>query len=118
MKEEQVPPRSAAANVVQKVDQRQLASFVTTIKSAEQQVGEHIITALQHDDTVAVLTTVVIDEAGRQRVISAALSPNLMSQVQTILASAEKEREPQEPCVGFHCLLKPKGVAAGDKKQS
>ena len=80
----------------------------TTIKNAEQQVGEHIIAALQHNDTVAVLTTVAVGADGQQRVISAALNPERMKQVQEILTAAEAEREPEDPCFGFHCLVKPK----------
>lgn len=94
--------------VAEKVDPKQLQHFVTTIKSAEQQVGENIIQALQHDGTVAVLTTVVVGSDGQQRVVSAALDPKMMSQVQMVLAKAQEEREEEEPCVGFHCLIKPK----------
>lgn len=90
------------------VDKDQIMQFVTTIKNSEQQVGEHIINALQHEDTVAVITTVVMGPDGQQRVISAALNPERMQQVQEILQAASKEREPEEPCVGFHCLVKPK----------
>ena len=95
-------------DVINEVDQNQMAQFVTTIKNVEQQVGEHIITALQHDDTVAVITTVAMGNDGQQRVVSAALNPDRMKQVQEILQAADKEREPEEPCVGFHCLVKPK----------
>ena len=49
--------------IVEKADPGQLQHFVTTIKSAEQQVGENIISALHHEDTVAVLTTVVVGPA-------------------------------------------------------
>ena len=92
------------------VDNQQIAQFVTTIRNAEAQVGEHVIRALQHADTVAVLTTVAIGPDGQQRVISAALNPERMQQVQEILKSAEDERIDEEPCVGFHCLVKPKEV--------
>lgn len=85
-----------------------LAQFVTTIRNPEQQVGQHIIAALQHDDTVAVLTTVALGTDGQQRIISAALNAERMRQVQELLSSAEEERDPEEPCVGFHCLIKPK----------
>ena len=91
--------------VVDKVDPQQLQHFVSTIKTAEQQVGENIIAALQHDDTVAVLTTVVMGPDG-QRIVSAALDPKLMAQVQGILHAAQQDREQEEPCVGFHCLIK------------
>ncbi len=90
------------------LDREKIAQFVTTIKNAEQQIGEHIVTALQHADTVAVLTTVVIGPDGQQRVVSAALNPARLQQVQEILTAAEQEREEEEPCVGFHCLVKPK----------
>ena len=104
-----VPPQRAPVKVTATEDQKkQIAQFVTTIKNAEQQVGEHIITALQHDDTVAVITTVAIGPDGQQRVISAALNPERMQQVQEILQSAEQERVDEEPCVGFHCLVKSK----------
>jgi len=93
--------------VVEKVDSNQMQHFVTSIKTAEQQVGENIIQALQHDGTVAVLTTVVMGLDG-QRIVTAALKPELMQQVQTILMNAQEEREEEEPCVGFHCLVKPK----------
>ncbi|TWU08225.1 hypothetical protein [Stieleria varia] len=87
---------------------KQIAQFITTIKNPAQQVGEHIIAALQHDDTVAVITTVAMGPDGQQRVISAALDPARMQQVQEILQAAEDERVPEEPCVGFHCLINPK----------
>ncbi|TWT81001.1 hypothetical protein CA13_24480 [Planctomycetes bacterium CA13] len=96
------------ATVPLKSDAKQIAQFVTTIKNAEQQVGEHIIAALQHDNTVAVITTVAIGPDGQQRVISAALEPKRLEQVQEILNAATEEREEEEPCVGFHCLVKPK----------
>ncbi|NNE00182.1 MAG: hypothetical protein HKN47_22915 [Pirellulaceae bacterium] len=94
--------------VANKVDQKQIAQFVTTIKNSEQQVGEHIIEALQHEDTVAVITTVMIGPDGQQHVVSAALNPDRMEQVQEILKTATEERVDEEPCVGFHCLVKRK----------
>ena len=101
--------------VAESVDQKQMTQFVTTIKNAEQQVGEHIIGALQHDDTVAVITTVVMGPDGQQRVVSAALDPKRMQQVQEILQAATEEREEEEPCVGFHCLVKPKAIGEKPK---
>ena len=105
--------------VVEQVDPSQLQHFVTTIKTAEQQVGENIIQALQHDGTVAVLTTVVVGPDGQQRVVSAALKPEMMQQVQNILMEAQEDREEEEPCVGFHCLVKPKQEVAdsGEEKE-
>ena len=102
--EKEKPP----IQVAEKVDEVQIKQFVTTIKNAEQQVGEHIVRALQTDDTVAVITTVMMGPDGQQRVISAALDPKRMQQVQEILQAATEERVEEEPCVGFHCLVKPK----------
>lgn len=101
-------PVARPGSDVSGVDRKQIAQFMTTIKNAEQQVGEHVIQALQHEDTVAVLTTVAMGADGQQRVISAALNPARMQQVQEILQAAEQERVEEEPCVGFHCLVKPK----------
>ncbi|QEG01990.1 hypothetical protein Mal15_60730 [Stieleria maiorica] len=102
--------RTALPNQVSSGDQRKqaIAQFVTTIRNPEAQVGQHIIEALQHQDTVAVLTTVALGADGQQRVISVALDPERMTQVQEILTAAEAERDAEEPCIGFHCLIKPK----------
>ena len=94
--------------VVRKVDAGQLTQFVTAIKSAEQQVGENIISALHHDNTVAVLTTVAVGPDGQQHVVTAALSPDVMKDVQKLLEQAARERKEEVPCVGFHCLVNPK----------
>ncbi len=91
-------------------DSRQLLQFVTQIKSAEHQMGEHIITALQDPNTVAVITAVVAGPAG-QALVSAALDPDMLEQVQKILHNAEVKRDEEVPCVGFHCLLKKKDEA-------
>lgn len=108
-------PQGSLVRGAGEVDKSKIAQFVTAIKNAEQQVGEHIIRALQHEDTVAVITTVAMGSDGVQRVISAALSPERMQQVQEILQAAESEREIEEPCVGFHCLVKPrKNEPSGD----
>ena len=94
--------------VVEKVDQQKMAQFVSVIRNAEQQVGAHVISALQHDGTVAVLTAITIGPDGQQRIVSAALSPDMMTDVQRVLMKAEEERVDEEPCVGFHCFLRPK----------
>ena len=123
MTSKQPPPDSGdapsgAPQVVETVDSGQLQHFVTTIKSAEAQVGENIINALHHDETVAVLTTVVMGPDGQQRVVSAALNPKVMNEVQKLLTTAHEEREPEEPCVGFHCLVKPKGEIDANEQQA
>ncbi|MEE8153422.1 MAG: hypothetical protein V3T53_00515 [Phycisphaerales bacterium] len=104
--------------VVQDVDTDQIKHFVTQIRSAEHQVGEHIITALQDPDTVAVLTTVVIGPEGGQHIVSAALDPETLEEVQKMLLKAEEDRHEDIPCVGFHCFLKrkPKEEANDDSQ--
>ena len=90
------------------VDSGQIKHFVTQIKSAEHQIGEHILTSLQDPATVAVLTAVVVGPDGGQRIVSAALDPALLHEVQKLLKEAESERDEEIPCVGFHCLLRKK----------
>lgn len=110
------PPPTEAGQVVEQPDAGQLQHFVTTIKTAEQQVGENIIQALQHEGTVAVLTTVVMGPDGQQRVVSAALNPTMVDQVKSALQQAQQEREEDEPCIGFHCFTRPKQTS--DKESS
>jgi PleD family two-component response regulator len=100
------PPQSQ--RVPHNLSGQQAARFVSKIKNLEQQVGEHVVAALQHQDTVAVITTVVAGPSGEQHIVSAAINPQLMAQVNALLYAAEQERVDDEICLGFHCLLKPK----------
>ena len=94
--------------VTTRVDSNQIKQFATQIKSAEHQIGEHILTALQDPETVAVLTAVVVGTDGTQSIVSAALEPEILEQVQRLLRDAEDKRDEEVPCIGFHCLLKRK----------
>lgn len=105
-------------SIVEHVDRKQIKQFVTQIKSAEQQVGEHIIKALQDDETVAVLTTVVVGGDGGQHIVSAALDPGILQQVQHLLRDAQSQRDEEIPCIGFHCLLKRKDQAKEETDKS
>ena len=96
------------ARRVQNGSEQQIARFVSKVKNLDLQIGEHVLAALQHADTVAVLTTVVIGPGGEQHIVSAALNPQRMSEVNEILEEAQQERVEDEVCFGFHCLLKPK----------
>jgi len=86
----------------------QVARFVSKIKNLDLQIGEHVLAALQHPDTVAVLTTIVVGPSGEQHIVSASLNPQRMSQVNELLEEAKQERVDDEVCYGFHCLIKPK----------
>ena len=115
------PPKADNAKLPEnQPSPEEIAHFITTIKNAEQQIGEHVIRALQHADTVAVLTTVVVGPGGQQHIVSAALNPSKTAQVNRLLQSATEEREEEEMCVGFHCLIKPKQAAdnQGDTQQA
>jgi len=79
-------------------DAGQLKQFVTVIKSCEQQMGEHILTALQDPNTVAVITAIVAGPGG-QALVSAALDPDMLGQVQKILSNAEAKRSEEVPCI-------------------
>ena len=98
--------------VTNRVDGSQIKQFMTQIKSAEHQIGEHILTALQDPETVAVLTAVVAGTDGTQSIVSAALDPEILDQVKRLLRDAEEARDEEVPCVGFHCLLKRKDETA------
>ncbi len=87
---------------------RGIPQFVTDLKTVERQVGEHVITALQHPQTVAVISAVMPGGRTNQRVVSVALNQNLFQQVQELIAEAQQsltEPEPEIPCIGFHCVL-------------
>lgn len=99
--------------VIVNASESEIKRFISTIKNVEQQVGEHIIQALQHADTVAVITSVVVGPDGRQHIVSAALNPSRAAQVNALLQSAVDEREEETMCYGFHCLVKPKDSPKG-----
>ena len=99
---------------VQNADANTIAQFVTTIKNAEQQIGEHVVRALQHGNTVAVLTTVVVGPGGRQHVISAALDEQKTAQINELLKDATLDKEDEEFCMGFHCLIQPQKGAPSE----
>lgn len=79
--------------------------FVTTIKNAEQQVGENILRALSSEGTVAVITTIVRGPDGQQHVVSATLGQAQMKQVQGLLQQVKDEEKEEVMCLGFHCLV-------------
>ena len=108
---EQTPP--AAPDAPDAPEQAGLPRFVTKLSTIEQQVGRHVITALQHEETVAVLTTTVSGAAGDQHLISVPLTPPMLHHVQALLRSAASGATPERiPCVGFHCYVDDAEVGA------
>ena len=82
-----------------------LPQFITPLTSIEQQVGSHIVNALQHPGTVAVLSTVAVGRGG-QNIVSVGLDAELLGQVEQFLLEAKEDRTQRVPCIGFHCVLK------------
>ena len=85
-----------------------IPQYVTDLRPIERQVGEHIITSLQHPGTVAVISAVMPGGETSQRIVSVPLNQDLFDQVQELIAEARAVRvNPQRevPCIGFHCVL-------------
>ncbi len=83
-------------------------TFATPIIKVTEQVGQHVLTALDQPDTVAVLSTIV-PGVQADRVVSIPLSSAELSQVQVLLQELvppEPLEEADMPCVGFHCDMK------------
>lgn len=101
-------PSKAEEGQVQNATPQQVSHFVTSIKDVHQQVGEHVIGALQQPNTVAVITSVVVGPGGKQHIVSAALDPQKAALVNQLIAGAKQQRREETQCVGYHCLLAPK----------
>ncbi|HJN71764.1 MAG TPA: hypothetical protein QF528_04140 [Phycisphaerales bacterium] len=93
---------------IEKIDeakQEGIPTFVTPLQPIAKQVGEHVMTALEDKETVAVLTTVTGSAAGQQ-VVSIPLTSEHLQQVHGLIEEIHTSDEPERvPCVGFHCFL-------------
>ncbi len=79
--------------------------LVTPLRPIAQQVGEHVLAALEHEETVAVLTTVTGSKNGEQ-VVSIPLTGEHLQQVHGLIKEIHDSDEPERvPCVGFHCFI-------------
>ncbi|MCZ6836921.1 MAG: hypothetical protein O7G85_14185 [Planctomycetota bacterium] len=95
-----------------------LTHLVSELKSIEQQVGEHVITALKHEGTAAVLTAVLPSGGGGgQRIASVPLDEELWLSVQELLMQADEEKTNDVPCIGFHCVLENRQKQAEQEKK-
>lgn len=82
-----------------------IPTLVTPIQTLAGQVGAHVMAALDHGDTVAVLTTITGSRVGQQ-VVSIPLSAEHVQQVHGLIEEIHESDEPERvPCVGFHCLV-------------
>ncbi len=85
--------------------QEGVPTFVTPLQPIAGQVGEHVLTALEDDETVAVLTTITGSSAGQQ-VISIPLTTDHLERVHGLIEEIHISDEPERvPCVGFHCFI-------------
>ena len=86
----------------------QLQQFVTELAPITQQVGENLITALQQEGTVAVLSSIVAG-VPTDRLVSMPLTQAQLIGVQSVLAGMQAAPPPKEDddpnCIGFHCNL-------------
>ncbi|MBC8201520.1 MAG: hypothetical protein H8E86_05680 [Planctomycetes bacterium] len=79
--------------------------LVTPLHPIANQVGEHILHALEVEETVAVLTTVTGSKNGQQ-VVSIPLTGDHLQKVHGLIAEIHESNEPERiPCVGFHCYV-------------
>jgi len=92
-----------------------LPQLVTEIHTIEEQVGRHVITALRHNGTVAVLTAVLPGPSG-ERIASVPLNAELWMKVQELLAEVGEEHAQDVPCVGFQCVLRDRAQEAKRKR--
>ena len=75
----------------------------TPLSSMAEQIGQHIIAALNQESTVAVVTTITGSRVGRQ-VVSLPLNAEEMNDIQKHLMDVEASDAPEMvSCIGFHC---------------
>lgn len=81
--------------------------LVTELTPITEQVGDHVLKALQEEECVAVLTTLV-GGYPTDRVVSVALNAEQMADVGAILGEVQKEPQDEDEdgvCIGFHCQI-------------
>ena len=94
---------------------------VTSIRTVERQVGDHVMAALEDEDTVAVLTTIV-GGVRTDRIVSLPLNGEQAAAVSELLQAAQAEAEEdaededgrREGFLGFHAVLRDDGGEAKD----
>ncbi|MCH2135139.1 MAG: hypothetical protein MK101_01000 [Phycisphaerales bacterium] len=86
---------------------------VTAIRTVERQVGDHVMAALEDEETVAVLTTIV-GGVRTDRIVSLPLDAHQAQAVSELLQAAQREAEQddddedgrREGFLGFHAVLR------------
>mgnify|MGYP004172591649 CR=1 FL=1 len=84
-------------------EQQSAEPVSTPLSSLAEQIGQHVIAALNQESTVAVVTTITGSRVGRQ-VVSLPLDSDQMHNIQMLLMAVETSEQPETvSCVGFHC---------------
>lgn len=95
------------------VEETQAANgpVISTITPISEQIGRHVMAAMEQPGAVGVLTTVV-PGIGADRVVSICLTDEQMDGVRVILQGIQDEDEADsedlERCIGFQCRIDPK----------
>lgn len=114
-KEQNNQEEQEGAKAIEKKDEG-VPHFVTPLHTIVHQVGEHVLAALEREETVAVLTTITGSNRGRQ-VVSIPLTAEHVQQVHGLIEEIHESDEPERvPCVGFHCFIDEES-ANGDTKE-
>lgn len=80
-------------------------TLISPLHPISLQIGEHVLAAMEHEETVAVLTTITGSRSGPQ-VVSIPLGPDHLLKVHEFLKEIHQSEDPQNiPCVGFHCYI-------------
>lgn len=94
---------------------------VTTIRTIDRQVGEHVLAALNEDDAVAAITTLVTG-VRTDRIVSMPLTREQVEAIRGVLEQAqaeateseEEEEGRREGFLGFHTVLRTEKKEAED----
>lgn len=94
---------------------------VTTIRTVDRQVGEHVLAALNEEDAVAAITTLVTG-VRTDRIVSMPLTREQVEAIREVLEQAqaeatefeEEEEGRREGFLGFHTVLRPETNEAED----
>jgi hypothetical protein len=90
---------------IEDVQEEGIPHLITPLHPIAGQIGEHVISALEHEETVAVLTTITGSKSGQQ-VVSIPLTAEHAQQVHGLIEEIHASDEPERvPCVGFHCFI-------------
>ncbi len=94
---------------------------VTTIRTVDRQVGEHVLAALNEEDAVAAITTLVTG-VRTDRIVSMPLTREQVEAIREVLEQAqaeatefeEEEEGRREGFLGFHTVLRTETKEAED----